>query len=238
MPEGDTVWRAARRLDDALSGQRLTRTDLRVPSLATVDLTGALVVGTLARGKHLLTRIQRGDDNLTLHTHLKMEGSWRVLRSGERWPRPAHQARVVLSTESVQAVGFSLGVVELMRTAQEDDAVGHLGPDLLGAGWDPAEAPRRLAAEPERSLHGALLDQRNLAAWETCTSPNSASCSDAAPRPRSAAQTSTGWSRWRTASWTRTADERCGRPPAARAGARRSGSTAATGARADAAAPG
>ena len=77
MPEGDTVHRTARRLHRALSGQPLTGTDFRVPQLATTDLTGAPVVETVARGKHLLTRFA-GSEERTLHTHLKMEGSWRV----------------------------------------------------------------------------------------------------------------------------------------------------------------
>ena len=163
MPEGDTVWRSARRLDEALTGQTLTRGDLRVPHLATTDLSGARVVATLARGKHLLTRLDLAGTAMTLHTHLKMEGAWRVLRTGARWPRPAHQARVVLDTGTTQAVGFSLGIVELLETADEHTVVGHLGPDLLGADWDPAEAVHRLADDPDRTLHSALLDQRNLA---------------------------------------------------------------------------
>ncbi len=129
-----------------------------MPQLATSDLTGARVVETVARGKHLLTRIA-GDEERTLHTHLKMEGSWRVYARGERWKRPAHQARVVLVTSTHQAVGFSLGIVELIPTSQEPDVVGHLGPDLLGPDWDEAEALRRLREDPARPLAEALLDQ-------------------------------------------------------------------------------
>lgn len=162
MPEGDTVFRAARLLDRSLSGQALTRSDFRVPQLATMDLTGATVVETVSRGKHLLTRID-GEQPWTLHTHLKMEGSWRVLKPAQRWPRPAHQARVVLETPTTVAVGFSLGVVELLPRDREGDAVGHLGPDLLGPDWDEDEALRRLRADPDRPLGEALLDQRNLA---------------------------------------------------------------------------
>ncbi|GAB2858506.1 DNA-formamidopyrimidine glycosylase family protein [Nocardioides pacificus] len=162
MPEGDTVFRAARRLDQALAGQRLLSSDLRVPQHATADLSGATVRETIARGKHLLTRID-GDEEWTLHTHLKMEGSWHVYRAGERWRRPAHQARVVLTVPRSVAVGFSLGVVELMPRSTEEEAVGHLGPDLLGPDWDEDEALRRLGADPERQLVEALLDQRNLA---------------------------------------------------------------------------
>jgi endonuclease-8 len=54
-------------------------------------------------------------------------------------------------------------VVELLPTAEEERVTGHLGPDLLGSGWDSAEAVRRLTAEPERPIGEALLDQRNLA---------------------------------------------------------------------------
>lgn len=162
MPEGDTVYRAARRLDRALSGHLLTETDFRVPQLATVDLAGATVLRTVSRGKHLLTRIE-GEQAWTLHTHLKMEGSWQVYSRGDRWRRPATQARVVLSTSERTAVGFSLGVVELVPRHAEHEVVGHLGPDLLGPDWDEAEALRRLTADPARPIADALLDQTCLA---------------------------------------------------------------------------
>ncbi len=160
MPEGDTVWRTARTLDRALSGQLLTGTDFRVPTLATVDLSGQTVQQTLARGKHLLTRI--GEDH-TLHTHLKMEGSWHLYKPDSRWRRPAHEARVVLRTQPWTAVGLALGVVELVGRSEEDRVVGHLGPDLLGPDWDEDEALHRLLSDPARTVGDALLDQRNLA---------------------------------------------------------------------------
>lgn len=164
MPEGDTVWRAARKLDQALSGARLAVCDFRVPQLATVDLVGADVINTVARGKHLLTRLRHEEHgDISLHTHLKMEGAWQVYAPGARWRRPVHQARVLLGTTDHTAVGFSLGIVELVPTAAEGSVVGHLGPDLLGSDWDAEEAVRRLLAEPQRSIHAALLDQRNLA---------------------------------------------------------------------------
>src|SRR4051812_41908533 len=144
MPEGDTVWQTARRLA-VLSGQVLTGTDFRVPSLATVDLGGRAVTETVPRGKHLLIRIESG---VTLHSHLKMEGRWDVQASGARWRRPAHEARVVLHTASHDAIGFSV-LLDLVATADEDSLVGHLGPDLLGPDWDPDEAVRRIAAAPE-----------------------------------------------------------------------------------------
>lgn len=161
MPEGDTVWLAGRRLHDALAGHRLVRTDFRVPELATVDLAGQLVVEVVSRGKHLLTRI--GDD-LTLHTHFRMDGTWHLYRPGERWRGgPDWQVRAILTTAQWQAVGYRLPVVELLERGHEDQAVGHLGPDLLGSDWDQDEAMRRLSAAPDREIGIALIDQRNLA---------------------------------------------------------------------------
>ncbi|MFG2141789.1 Fpg/Nei family DNA glycosylase [Streptomyces sp. NPDC048650] len=161
MPEGDTIWRLARRLHQALAGSPLTRCDLRVPQLATVDLTGRTVLEVVPRGKHLLTRIEGG---LTLHSHLRMDGAWKIYAPAERWRGgPAHQIRAILGTAGHTAVGYRLPVLELVRTADESRVVGHLGPDLLGPGWDPAEALRRLLADPGRPLGEALLDQRNLA---------------------------------------------------------------------------
>lgn len=158
MPEGDTVFRTARRLHEALAGQSVTRFDLRVPRSATADLTGETVHDVTPRGKHLLLRI--GEH--TLHSHLKMEGRWHVYRTGERWRAPAFQARAIVGTSRADAVGFELAMVELVLTAEEDRIVGHLGPDPLGPDWDAAEAERRLSAD-DRSVHVALLDQRNLA---------------------------------------------------------------------------
>lgn len=158
MPEGDTVWRTARRLDKALSGRLLTTCDIRVPQWAEVDLTGRPVLETVSCGKHLLTRFEQ----VTLHTHLKMEGSWHIYPVGSAWRSPAFQARVVLATESWQAVGFRLGTVDVVSRDDEHTVVGHLGPDLLGADWSIDEAARRVFSLPDRPVGEALLDQRNL----------------------------------------------------------------------------
>jgi endonuclease-8 len=161
MPEGDTVWQAARRLHTALAGEVLTRSDLRVPKYATADLTGRTVLDVTPRGKHLLTRIEGG---LTLHSHLRMDGSWKVYANGRPWSGgPAHQIRAILGTADRTAVGYRLPVLELLRTADEGRAVGHLGPDLLGPDWNPDSALENLLQDPARPLGEALLDQRNLA---------------------------------------------------------------------------
>ena len=159
MPEGDTVWLAAKRMHEALAGQVLLRSDFRVPALATVDVTGEAVLGVVSRGKHLLTRLSSGR---TLHTHFRRDGTWHLYRHGERWTGgPQWQVRVVLENASWQAVGYRLPVVELVT--DESCVVGHLGPDLLGEDWDLDEALRRLRAQPDREIGLALLDQRLLA---------------------------------------------------------------------------
>jgi len=162
VPEGDTVWLVAKRLDDALSGDVLTRTDVRVPQLATADLVGRRVIETVPRGKHLLTRVEGA---VTLHTHLRMDGMWHLHRPRARWTGGAeHQIRVLLSTSAWDAVGYRLHDVALVPTDREDDLVGHLGPDVLDpAGFDAGEAVRRLHEQPGREIGQALLDQRNLA---------------------------------------------------------------------------
>ena len=165
MPEGDTVWRSCRRLDEVLHGRQLTTSEFRVPTLAATDLTGVVVREVVSRGKHQLFRF--GND-LTLHTHFRMDGVWRIFPHGQRWSGgPSFEIRCVLATAEHDAVGYRLPVVELLATAEESQVVGHLGPDLLGPDWDPAEAVRRISAQPDCTIGEALLDQRNLAGLGT-----------------------------------------------------------------------
>ncbi|GAA4478580.1 Fpg/Nei family DNA glycosylase [Rhodococcus olei] len=159
MPEGDNVWQTAARLRDALVGAPLTVCDIRVPRYATVDLRPGPVDEVVSRGKHLLIRVGAA----TVHTHLKMEGEWHVYAAGARWRRPAWQARILLGTNDHLAVGFHLGIVEVLPRADENRAVGHLGPDLLGADWDAGRAAANLAADGSRPIGVAVLDQRVMA---------------------------------------------------------------------------
>ena len=170
MPEGDTVWNTARVLDRALRGSVIRHSDFRVPTLATVDLSQWRVRGCGSRGKHLLLRLTGPADSLlmTLHSHLRMDGAWRVYSAGETWRGPAHEIRTVLRTLATVAVGYRLHDLALVPTEDEQTLVGHLGPDLLGSpdevgGWDQDEAVRRLRAHPDVTIAEALLDQRNLA---------------------------------------------------------------------------
>ncbi|HEX4252683.1 MAG TPA: DNA-formamidopyrimidine glycosylase family protein [Pseudonocardia sp.] len=163
MPEGDTVYLTARRLNAALTGHRLRRGELRHPRWVTHDLSGRTVLAVRSVGKHLFTRFDAG---LSLHSHLRMDGSWHLYRAADRWRGAAHDVRAVLATEERVAVGFRLHDLELLATADEGRLVGHLGPDLLAPDWSDAlhaEAVRRLTADPAAEVGLALLDQRVMA---------------------------------------------------------------------------
>ena len=166
MPEGDTLFRAARTLDRALAGKRVVRFETALAQLSRVNddapIPGRTVDRVRSVGKHLLIELS-GD--LVLRTHMRMHGSWHLYRPGERWQRPRSAMRVVLETSDFQAVAFDVPVAEF-RTARElarDPAVVSLGPDLLGEGFDEAEAVRRLRARGALNIGDALLDQRALA---------------------------------------------------------------------------
>jgi endonuclease-8 len=150
MPEGDAVRRSADALERALTGRVLTVSDIRVPRFATVNLTGQTVVSTRSVGKHLLTRTDAG---LTLHTHRRMEGKW-VTGAADLRTGHAHQIRVVLRTAESAAIGVRLAMVEVARTEDEQRWIGHLGPDILAADFDPG------LPLPERPVVELLLDQR------------------------------------------------------------------------------
>ena len=112
MPEGDTVFRAATKLREALVGKALTRCDVRVPKFATVDLTGCVVDEVISRGKHLF--IRAGD--ASIHSHLKMDGAWLV--GGQIRRVQPHKIRIILETEDSRAAGIDLGVLEILKRGQ------------------------------------------------------------------------------------------------------------------------
>jgi endonuclease VIII len=181
MPEGDTVLRTARRLDAALAGRLLVRTELRWPTLGEADLTGRTVLEVVSYGKHILTRIAGADagaptrriptvppEPLTLRSHLRMEGRWYVhARDAEPWPaRGRASVRAVLGGAEWTAIGTWLGLLDLVPTRDETTLIGHLGPDIMADAFDgdgAAEAARRLMMQPEREIGAALLDQTTVA---------------------------------------------------------------------------
>jgi len=163
MPEGDTVFRTAAKLREALLGKELTGCDIRVPRYAAADLVGLTVEEVISRGKHLFIRV--GDathhrPGATIHSHLKMDGSWQI----GRVRAPGYKARIILQTaDNTRATGIDLGVLEILDRDGDLDVVAHLGPDLLGPDWDAERAAADLCADPHRPLAEALLDQRIMA---------------------------------------------------------------------------
>lgn len=164
MPEGDTLYRLAARMHAALAGEVLGRVELRMGPPPAGDATGGRTREVVARGKHLLHRIEpaHGGEPLTLRSHLRMDGRWLMTAATDRIPGPHDRIRALLETSARRATGLDLGELELIRTADESVVLGHLGPDILGPDWDAAEAIRRLGTD-SRSAAVALSDQRNLA---------------------------------------------------------------------------
>ena len=160
MPEGDTIRRLAEKIDRRFAGQRVERCVTRDPRLVGVDLTGAVLLGADAHGKHLLIRF---DDGRTLHAHLRMDGSWRV---GPAATEPDWRRRIELWMEDGRLTGLDLPVVGVVPTSQEERIVGHLGPDLCGPEQpDLDEVLDRLGEAVDEPLAGALLDQRIAAGF-------------------------------------------------------------------------
>lgn len=161
MPEGDVLRRTAAVLDRALAGQVLARAELRWPGVGGMELAGRTVLGTVPYGKHLLTRL---DDGRTLHTHLRMDGSWRVWATGSgRAAARSADVRAVLGTARHTAVGYLLGMLDVLRTRDEHVVVGHLGPDILADVVDGPELLRRWGEAGARPAAEVLLDQRVVA---------------------------------------------------------------------------
>ncbi len=160
MPEGDILRRTAATLDGALTGQLVERCELRWPSAGGLTFEGRTVLGTSAYGKHLFTRF---DDGRTLHTHLRMEGFWRVVPTASgRAVAAAHDVRAVLGTTRSTAVGHRLGMLDVVPTAQERRLIEHLGPDVLADDFPTAGVPEALRRWTERGdtpVCEVLLDQ-------------------------------------------------------------------------------
>jgi endonuclease VIII len=166
VPEGDTIFRAARTLHRALAGHAVVRFESVSPALTRVHedtpVTGRTIEAVSAAGKHLLMRFS-GD--LVLRTHMRMNGSWHIYRPGEAWQRPRRDMRVLVATRDFVAVGFNVPVAEFIearRLARHRD-LARLGPDLLADDFDEAEALARMRAQGARPIAEVLLDQRVVA---------------------------------------------------------------------------
>jgi endonuclease-8 len=146
------AWIVGRQVTGAVS--------LKVPA---ERLVGDEVDSVEARGKHLLIRFAGG---LTLHTHMRMTGAWHVYRTGDKWKKPKHLARIILEFGDRVAVCFSAPVIELLPTRTEfaHPVLAGLGPDVLKPPVDVDEVKRRAAEQPpDVPIGDLLLDQQVIA---------------------------------------------------------------------------
>jgi endonuclease VIII len=166
VPEGDTIFRAARTLHRALAGKPVVRFESVFPSLTRIHedapLTNRTVDKVAASGKHLLMHFSGG---LILRTHMRMHGSWHIYRPAEAWQRPRRDMRILVATADFVAVGFNVPVAEfiLEKNLARHDQLRRLGPDLLSDGFDDAEALRRARDRSTELAADVLLDQRVMA---------------------------------------------------------------------------
>jgi endonuclease-8 len=171
MPEGDSIHRAARRVGAALVGSEIRSIEMPQPRHArdrwAERLTGRDVQAVDAHGKHLFLRF---DGDLTLHSHLRMGGSWGVYPRGARWHRAARRAWLVIRTDEHDVVQFDGPVLELMTDGRTrfDQRLAALGPDVLAPEFDEQAFLRRLRGEAQgRQIGDALLDQRIVSGFGT-----------------------------------------------------------------------
>ena len=166
MPEGDTIFRAARALNKALAGAMVTEFETAYAQLASANdnepLTGCVIEKVEARGKWLLIHFS-GD--LILVTHMLMSGSWHIYRPGERWKRPRADMRIIIRTARYEAVAFSVPVAQFhtARSLERSTAIPKLGPDLLKESFAESEAKARIRARADEEIGNVLLDQKVMA---------------------------------------------------------------------------
>lgn len=155
MPEGDTLYRAARVLGERLDGKTVRAFRSTLGARVDAGRVGKRIERVEARGKNLLIAFE---DGWTLHTHLRMNGSWRLFGARERWTRPAFQARVVIDVGDFVAVCFLAPVVRMLRGdgSRELD----LGPDLLADEFDEPRALALLRSAGPTDIGEALMIQR------------------------------------------------------------------------------
>ena len=164
MPEGDTIHRAARKIQTALGGRELALADAPSPRSPihnrSGELAGAVLERAEARGKHLLLHFS---DARVIHSHLGMNGRWFVRADGRL---PHGKPWLVLASGRAiasQNGGKILRLVSASR-ARNDPALLQLGPDPLRPEYDPEEATARLLAyEPSAGVGEALNDQSLIA---------------------------------------------------------------------------
>ncbi len=163
MAEGDTILRAARRIEAAIGGEQVEAgaPNPRGRAALIERLDGHTLERASAHGKHLLLHF----GELVLHSHLGMSGSWHVYRRGEPWRKPTGAAWATLAANRAEAVQFGGPTLRLLRaeSVRRDPVLARLGPDVLAPDFDAERVARSLSGVPDRTLGDALLDQHLVA---------------------------------------------------------------------------
>src|SRR4051794_26627341 len=167
MPEGDTIMSIAQRLRPVLVGHPLDRIETpqrrhaldRWPE----KLAGTRIGSIDTHGKNLFLRF---DNGMTVHSHLRMSGRWRVFEQGFDQGKRARSAWLVLQTSGHSVVQYNGPILTLMRDSRMrfDPYLRRLRPDVLARELDwPAILTRLRSDDPTRPVGDALMDQRTVA---------------------------------------------------------------------------
>lgn len=166
MPEGDTIYRAARTLHRALAGHVVSKFESVLPKLTRIDVDSGIVGRTIEK-------VQAEEKWMTIHfsgdlillSHMLMSGSWHIYRPGEAWQRRTVHMRILVETASYVAVGFNVPVAEFHTAASLARRSGFntLGPSLLAEEFDETTAITRLQSRTEEETGAALLTQSLMA---------------------------------------------------------------------------
>jgi endonuclease-8 len=128
--------------------------------LGPVPAPGRTIESVESHGKHLEIV---WDDGLTLHTHLRMTGSWHLYRADEPWRKRDDQMRVSIEVDDWIAVCFNAPLVETYRQfdRHRHPGFGRLGPDLCRPNADLDECIDRVLdySDPAAYIAEVLLDQ-------------------------------------------------------------------------------
>lgn len=150
MPEGDTAYRVAHHLGRSLANRTVTQFELRIPEFATANLSGETITAAQSRGKHILLRI----GTFTVHSHLGMDGSWRIVP-----PTSQHNTS---GSASKQRGGTDYAGTRYGASRRRHSSVANRGPTVA---WPAAHRIRALIATDAAIALG--IDLPLLKLWPT-----------------------------------------------------------------------
>jgi endonuclease-8 len=166
MPEGDTIFRAARTLNRALGGKIVTGFESNLPKLSRFEfdsgIAGRSIDGVRAKGKWIIMQFS-GD--LVLLTHMLMSGSWHIYKPGEKWQSRPIDMRIVVKTDEIWAVAFNVPIAEFHTadTLRRREGFRSLGQDVLSAEFDSSQSVTSLRDRADLEVGVALLNQSIMA---------------------------------------------------------------------------